>query len=207
MLAAESLRSTGIALLAAALVFHASAWVAAYFRQWPIPSDPLEQLTIIAHDRVGWTAQAILFPVIFLATTLIFGVMASRLPLPLPRLLAIAAAVLFAAGFLFWLPIAADRLALGARAADMLRSFDPADPPIVMGASWSFWPNTLSILTAIFLMGAALGSAGVLPRLGWIVAGLAAAGIAIGVFVMRDWPPFMSYILLLVLAIGLMRSP
>lgn len=39
----------------------------------PLPQTPLEQLTAIAEDRIGWTAQAIIFPVAMLATALTFG--------------------------------------------------------------------------------------------------------------------------------------
>jgi len=39
-----------------------------------------------------------------------------------------------------------------------------------------------------------------------VVRGLAVAGVVLAAFVMHDWPPFMSYAILLVLAVGLMRS-
>jgi hypothetical protein len=54
-------------------------------------------------------------------------------------------------------------------------------------------------------MGAALALAGALPLLGWVVAGLAAASMVFGPLVMHDWPPFMSYVILVVLSIGLIR--
>ncbi|MBK9055188.1 MAG: hypothetical protein IPL78_31120 [Chloroflexi bacterium] len=82
-------RSIGIALLATVIIFMVGAFAAAYFRQWPLPSTPLEKLTLIANDRVGWTTQAILFPLAFLATTILFGVITGRLPGPGPRWLAI----------------------------------------------------------------------------------------------------------------------
>jgi hypothetical protein len=58
-----SLRAAGIALLATCILFMVGASVAAYFRRFPLPTDPLAQLTLIADDRIGWTAQAIIFPV------------------------------------------------------------------------------------------------------------------------------------------------
>ncbi len=69
-----------------------------------------------------------------------------------------------------------------------------------------FWPYTFAALAGVGLMGAAKALAGVLPTLGWIVARLAVAGALVGAFVMHDWPPFMSYVILLVLSIGLIRS-
>ena len=87
----------------------------------------------------------------------------------------------------------------------MIQTFDPTAPPPVMLNSWEFWPHTLCVLAAIALMGTALALAGVLPVLGWIVAALAVLGAVAGAFVMHDWPPFMSYVILLVMAIGLMR--
>lgn len=196
----------GYALLATVLLFMIGAFSADYFRRWPLPAGPLEQLTAIANDPVGWTAQAIIFPVAFLATALIFGLLAAQLPGPWPRWLAIGATVLLAAGFLLWLPISSYRLQLGANAADLIRTFDPSAPPAVMVNSSVFWPHTLCILAAIALMGAALALAGVLPTLGWIVTALAVAGALLGALVIHDWPPFMSYVILLVLAIGLIRA-
>lgn len=32
------------------------------------------------------------------------------------------------------------------------------------------------------------------------------AGVLVGAFVMHDWPPFMSYVILLMMAIGLIRA-
>lgn len=198
-------RTAGTALLVAAIVFLASAFVADYFRL-PIPTEPLAKLQRIAYDRPGWTAQAILFPVVYLATAVIFALIAANLPNT--RGLASAATLLFAVGFLCWLPISIERLQLGARAAELLRTYDPAAPPAVMvNFSWVFWANTLCILAALALMGTALALAAVLPTLGWVVMGTAVASAVIGTLFWGDWPPFMSYLIVLVLAIGLMRLP
>ena len=147
----------GITLLVTVVIFMIGASSAAYFRRWPLPADPLEKLTVIANDRLGWAAQAILFPVAFLATAIIFGGVAVRLPGPWPRTLAIAATILCAAGALLWLPISAHRLQLGTQAANLIRTFDPAVPPTIMPRS-TFWPHTLSILAAITLMGGVAGA-------------------------------------------------
>jgi hypothetical protein len=198
-------RPLGIALLVTVIAFMVGAFSAAYFRQWPLPSTPLEKLTAIANDRIGWTAQAIIFPVAFLATAVIFALIAAKLPHS--RWLAVGAVLFFVAGFLLWLPISRDRLQLGAKATEMIRTYDPAMPPgIMVSFSWVFWANTLSILTALALMGTALALARVLPTLGWVVSGLAVAGALLAVFVTHDWPPFMSYVILLVMAMGLIRA-
>ncbi|NJN55198.1 MAG: hypothetical protein HC804_10825 [Anaerolineae bacterium] len=200
-------RAMGIALFATVVVFMIGASAAAYFRQWPLPADPLAQLTVIANDRIGWPAQAILFPVAYLVTAVLFAIIAVNLSDSTSRWLAVGATLLFFAGFLLWLPISIDRLQLGANAAELIRTYDPSAPPTVMGgASWVFWSQTLCILAAMALMGAALAMAGVLPTLGWVITGLAVAGMALGTLVMHDWPPFMSYVILLVMAVGLMRT-
>jgi hypothetical protein len=199
----SNFRPLGIALLATVIIFLVGAWSAAYFRQWPLPGTPLEKLTLIANDRVGWTAQAILFPVAFLATAVLSGLITVNLPGGWPRWLAAGATLLFAAGFLLWLPISADRLRLGTQAAELIRSYDPATLPEVMVNPGTFWLHTCCTLAALALIGAALALAGVLPTLGWIVTGLAIAGAALAAFVMHDWPPFMSYVILLALAVGL----
>jgi hypothetical protein len=200
-------RPLGIALLVTVIVFMIGAFSAAYFRQWPLPNTPLEKLTLIANDQMGWTAQAILFPVAYLATAVIFALITAQLPASGPRWLAAAATLLFFAGFLCWLPISIDRLQLGANAAELIRTYNPAAPPAIMvNVRGVFWANTLFILAALALMGAALALAGVLPVLGWVVLGTAVAAAIIGALVWGDWPPFMSYIIVLVLAMGLMRT-
>ncbi|MCB0248387.1 MAG: hypothetical protein KDI07_07390 [Anaerolineae bacterium] len=176
------------------------------FRRFPIPTDPLEQLTLIANDRAGWTAQAVIFPVCFLAFTIIFGWMAARLPAGSARWLAIAAALAAGAALLLWLPISADRLRLAARAAEMIAAYDPTAPSEVFRDTGTFWPYTFCALASVALLGAALALAGVLPVLGWIVAALALVGALTGAFVMHDWPPFLSYVILMVLSIGLIRA-
>ena len=201
-----SLRPAGFALLAISILFMIGAGAAAYFRRFPLPSDPLEQLTLIANDRLGWSAQAIIFPICFVAVAVVFGWMAMQLPAGWPRWLAVAAALASVAALLLWLPISANRLQLAARAAQMIASYDPAAPPEVFRNTGTFWPYTFTALAGIGLMGAALALAGVLPTLGWVVAGLAVAGALLGAFIMHDWPPFMSYVILLVMAIGLIRS-
>ncbi|MGB5060163.1 MAG: hypothetical protein WBO48_15805, partial [Candidatus Promineifilaceae bacterium] len=89
-----------------------------------------------------------------------------------------------------------------------ISTYDPTTPPEVMvNRSWVFWANTLCILAALALMGAALAVAGVLPTLGWVVMATAVASAIIGALIWGDWPPFMSYVIVLVLAIGLMWLP
>ncbi|MBX3059436.1 MAG: hypothetical protein KF770_23535 [Anaerolineae bacterium] len=200
-------RVTGVALWVTAVIFMIGAFAAAYFRRWLLPADPLDKLTLIANDREGWTAQAILFPVAYLGTAVTFTFIAARLTAPGPRGLAAAATFLFFVGLLCWLPISIDRLQLGANAAELIRTYDPAaPPPIMVNLGWFFWANTLCILAALALMGAALALAGVLPTGGWVVSGLAVVGVLLAAFVLHDWPPFMSYVILLLLAIGLIRT-
>lgn len=199
-------RTAGIALLAVCILFMIGASVAAYFRRFPIPTDPLEQLTLIANDRAGWTAQAVIFPVCFLAFTIIFGWIAAQLPAGSARWLAIAAALAAGAALLLWLPISADRLRLGTHAAEMIAAYDPTAPSEVFRDTGTFWPYTFCALASVALLGAALALAGVLPVLGWIVAALALVGALTGTFVMHDWPPFLSYVILMVLSIGLIRA-
>lgn len=200
-----SLRPAGFVLLATCILFMIGAGAAAYFRRFPLPTDPLEQLTLIANDRTGWTAQTIIFPICFGVVAVVFGWLAMQSPAGWPRWLAVAATVASVAALLLWLPISANRLQLAGRAAAMIASYDPAAPPEVFRNMGTFWPYTFAALAGIGLMGAALALAGALPTLGWVVAGLAAAGALVGVFVMHDWPPFMSYVILLVMAIGLLK--
>lgn len=193
------------ALLATVLVFLAAAFAAAYFRNWP-HADAREQLALIANDRTGWTAQALLFPAALLATAVVFALIARRLPAAAPRALGLGGAALFFAGALLWLPISVQRLRYWPRAVALLQAYDPANPVDVNFGGQTFWAHTACVLAAITAMGAALALGGALPVLGWILAAAAAAGLAIGRFVWRDWPPFMSYVLLLVMAVGLLAA-
>lgn len=195
----------GLSLLAAVILFMYGAFVADYFYP-PIPANPLDKLERIASDRFGWTTQAVLFPIALLATAGIFSWITLRLSGKAANWLASAATVFSFAGFLCWLPISIDRLELGAKAAAMIQDYEPASPPEVMsGFSITFWAHTWAVLLSIVLMGLALKQAGILPKLGWAVSVLAVAGLLTGTFVWHDWPPFMSYIILLIIATGLMR--
>ena len=199
-------RPLGFALLAIAMLFMIGASAAAYFRRLPLAHRPAGAVGPDRQRPHRLAAQAIIFPVCFVAVAVIFGWMAMQLPAGWPRWLAAAATLASVAALLLWLPISASRLQLASQAAEMIASYDPAAPPEVFRNTGTFWPYTFAALAGIGLMGAALALAGVLPALGWIVAGLAVAGALLGAFVMRDWPPFMSYVILLVLAIGLIRS-
>lgn len=203
-IALHPLRPAGVALLITVAIFMVGAWAAAYFRQWPLPATSQKKLTLIANDRIGWTAQAIIFPVCFLAVAIVFGWIAQRLPGGWPRGLAVAATVASWAALLLWLPITVNRLYLGAQAASLLAGHDPNAPlPVLVNAD-TFWPYTVAALAGIGLMGAALS--GMLPMFGWVVAGLCVAGALTAAFVLHDWPPFMSYLILLILAAGLTRG-
>lgn len=201
----RSYRPMGIALLILVILFMIGASAAAYFRHLPLPTDPLEKLTLIANDRVGWSAQAIIFLVVFAGTTVVFGWIATQLPLTWPRWLASGATLLFAAGFLLWSPISIHRLQLAAQVSELIRTYNPAAPPDLMPVS-TFWAHTYCVLAAIALMAAALALGDVLPILGWVVAGIAVASVLIAAFVWHDWPPFINYVWLLVMAIGLIRT-
>ena len=196
------MRSLGIELLVVVIFFLIGAFAAAYFRKWP-HSSPQESLQLIANDRLGWTAQAIMFPLAFLATAVLFLLLARQLPETWPRWLGMGAAVLFSAGFLFWLPLSISRIRYWPKAVELLQNYDPDQPVDVNFGGSTFWQHTISVLLAIGLMGAALALGNTLPILGWILSGLAAVSLLVGKFIWHDWPPFMSYLLLLVLAIGL----
>jgi hypothetical protein len=87
-----------------------------------------------------------------------------------------------------------------------MANYDPHTPLPVLISFNTFWPYTYCSLAGIGLMGAALALAGVLPVLGWVVVGLSATAVLFGGLVWGDWPPFMSYIILLVLVVGLIRA-
>ncbi|GAB4263058.1 MAG: hypothetical protein Kow0080_01000 [Candidatus Promineifilaceae bacterium] len=144
-----SLRRTGWALLAATLLFLVAAFITKYFGRFPLPTDPLEQLTLIATDSFGWPAQAILFPLCHVAVAVVFGLLAARLPQGLPRWLGMAAALLFGIGALLWLPISLDRLRLFREAPELIRLYNPASPPVVFNDTGVFWFHTIAILAAI----------------------------------------------------------
>lgn len=194
----------GLTLLVTVIVFLIGAFSAAYFRAFP-HSSVRQQLTLIAEDRIGWTTQAILFPLAFLATAIIFGGMTFHLSEAWSRLLGILATILFTAGFLLWIPLSVQRLQYWSKAVKLLRNYNESEPVDVNFGGKTFWPHTYCILAGVGLMGAALALGGVLPTLGWIIAGLVVLVVGVAIPRWHDWPPFVSYIFLLIMAIGLMR--
>jgi hypothetical protein len=113
---------------------------------------------------------------------------------------------LFVAGFLFWLPLSINRIHYWPKAVELLQNYDPDHPVDVNFGGSTFWQHTVSILLAIALMSGALALSSILPILGWIVSGLAVVGLLVGTLLWHDWPPFLNYLLLLALAIGLMTK-
>lgn len=193
----------GFALLVLVIIFMIGAFAAAYFRKFP-HSSPQESLQLIAHDRTGWMAQAIIFPLMFGGTAVLFLLLAWQLPDGMPHGLGLLAAALFAAGFAFWLPLSIGRIRYWPQAVELLQNYDPNQPVDVNFGGSTFWPHTITVMLAITLMSAALALGGVLPILGWVVAGLTVAGLLVGTLLWHDWPPFLNYLLLLIMAVGLM---
>jgi hypothetical protein len=67
--------------------------------------------------------------------------------------------------------------------------------------AWSFWPYTVATLGSVVAMGSALALSGLHRRLGRAVAGAATLGLVL-LPVLRDWPPFVSYLITMVLGVG-----
>ena len=197
------MRLFGITLLVIVIIFMIGAFAAAYFRKFP-HSSPQESLRLIVNDRTGWMAQAIIFPLMFGGTAVLFLLLALQLSGGTSRWLGLIAAVLFTAGFFFWLPLSIGRINYWPKAVELLQNYNPNHPVDVNFGGSTFWQHTVSVLLAIALMSAALALGSILPILGWIVAALAVAGLLVSTLFWHDWPPFFNYLLLLVLAIGLM---
>jgi hypothetical protein len=203
---ASNLRLAGVVLLVGTALLLIGAMIAAYFRRFPLPTDPLEKLKLIVSDLPGWNAQAILFPVAMAIVAVSFGLIARSMPDSQAQRLAILATVLSTIAGLLWISISVYRLQLGAGAASMIATFDANAPPRIDNITWTFWPYTVATLGSIALMGAALALSGALPRLGWVAAAVAALSLVIVIPLWRDWPPFMSYLIALALGVGLVLS-
>ncbi|MCB8960184.1 MAG: hypothetical protein H6651_07705 [Ardenticatenales bacterium] len=199
------MRTYGIVLLILVILFMVGAGAAAYFRRWP-HKDVREQLTLIAHDRFGWTAQALIFPLVFGLTAILFLLITQTLAATGPRSLGLVAALLFGAACCLWLPISIGRIRYWSTAVALLAKHDVDRPVDINFGANTFWSHTICILLAIVLMSTALAWAGVLPWLGWLVALMTLAGLVADRWIWRDWPPFLNYLLLLILAIGLILA-
>jgi hypothetical protein len=181
----------------------AAQLIAAMLPVWRVftSSDPRVQLEAIARRPAAWKAQAVGFPVAFALTGLGFAAVASTLPERRSRQLAMASSALGFLSVLLWLPITAKRLNIGRRVDALLVE----QPKAVDIGGWSFWPYTLATLGSILLMGCALVASGLHRRLGVFAAG--ASGLALTLLrVLRDWPPFASYVITLVIGLGIARS-
>ena len=199
----REIRFAGRVLIAGTIMLMIGAMSAVYFRQTP-PTDPLQQLRLIAGDPIGWTAQAILFPIAMAIIAIGFGLAGARLPAGLAQRLGIAAACLAVIACLLWIPISVARIQLGSAAAGMLETTAANDPQLNISGN-TFWPYTVAALLSIALMGMALALGGRLRKMGWVLAVLALVCLGVVVPLWRDWPPFMSYLFTLAMAIGLMR--
>ncbi len=193
----------GLALLITVIIFFVGAFSAAYFRVWP-HTDARQELALIAEDPLGWTAQAVIFPLGFLVTAVIFGLVAARLPEGAPRWIGLGAALLFGVGGLLWVPISLRRLRFLPAAAALLKDYRESQPVAINIGGQTFWPHTYCVLAGAGLMGAALALGGALPLAGWVHSGLVL--LSVGVIIPRwgDWLPFFTYLFLLAMAIGLM---
>jgi hypothetical protein len=164
-------------------------------------SDTRVQLEAIASRPAAWKAQAVGFPVAFTLTGLGFAAVAAAMPKRGAQQLALASSGLGFLSVLLWLPITAKRLAIGRRVDALLVE----QPTAIDIGGWSFWPYTLATLGSILLMGCALIVSGLHRRLGVFAAGV--SGLALLLLrIFRDWPPFASYVITLVIGLGIAKQ-
>jgi hypothetical protein len=177
--------------------------IAAVLPVWRVftSSDTRVQLEAIARRQAAWEAQAVGFPVAFAVTGLGFAAVASTMPERRSRQLAMASSALRFLSVLLWLPITAKRLDIGRRVDELLVE----QPKVIDIGGWSFWPYTLATLSSILLMGCALVVSGSHRRLGLFAAGVSGLALTLLRF-LRDWPPFASYVITLVIGLGIARS-
>jgi len=167
-------------------------------------SNPVVRMQAIAANRPGWVMQAILFPVAFSVVAAGFGVAARALPGRASRRLALAASLFGGVSVLLWLPISINRIGMTDRALAL--ALDPQAAATADIGGPTFWPYTGAALGSVVLAGLAFGLGGWRRRLATGVSGLAALG-AMATLVVGDWPPFVTYVLTLVLGIGVLSSP
>ena len=116
---------------------------------------PGEKPTVIANDRIGWTAQAIILPVCFLAVAIIFGWIAQRLPFA--ARVAVAATVARHGGAAALAAHHGESAFTSAGgAAAPLAGHDPNCPTAGARQRRHLLPYTAVALAGIALMGAAL---------------------------------------------------
>jgi hypothetical protein len=177
--------------------------IAAALPVWRVftSSETRVQLEAIASRPAAWKAQAVGFPVAFTVTGLGFAAVAATMPERRARRLAMASSVLGLLSVLLWLPITAKRLDIGRRADALLVE----QPKAIDIGGWSFWPYTLATLGSILLMGCALIVGRLHRRLGVFAAGV--SGLALSLLrIFRDWPPFASYVITLVIGLGIAKQ-
>jgi hypothetical protein len=177
--------------------------IAAVLPVWRVftSADTRVQLEAIASRPAAWKAQAVGFPVAFTVTGVGFATVAAAMPKRRAHQLALASSGLGFLSVLLWLPITAKRLAIGRRVDELLVE----QPKAIDIGGWSFWPYTLATLGSILLMGCALVVSGLHRRLGVFAAGV--SGLALTLLrIFRDWPPFASYVITLVIGLGIAKQ-
>jgi hypothetical protein len=187
-------RLGGLVIVAGSVGQLIAAWLPD--RRVFMSSDAHVQLDAIAKRPLGWRVQAVGFPLAFAVTGIGFAAVASTMPEPRSRRLAMAASALNLSSVLLWLPITARRLAIAKR-IDALIHEQPA--AVNIGAR-TFWPYTLATLGSIITLSCALIAGGLHRRFAAVIASLSALAVML-LPKFRDWPPFLSYVI--TLAIGL----
>ena len=161
--------------------------------------DPLERLQAIASNLKGWRLHSVFsVPTSFL-WTIGLGVLAAGLSDTATRGLAFLAAGLSLAAGVSWSFLAAERLRIGREIENLIRNY-PVEP--TRARQWAFPAYTITTLLSLIAGGLAVALSG--SWVGWVAAGLALMALLVVYPRWRDWPPFASGFLVLILAIGLL---
>jgi hypothetical protein len=158
----------------------------------------------IAARQWGWTAQAVMFPTAFavVAAGLVAATRMGGLRGHPARRLTEASAVLGVAAAALWVPISIERLNEGAMVNALLaRQATDAST----ATSPTFWPYTVCAVAASGSLAAALAWSGILRRLGAAIT-VVAGGAFVAMALLRDWPPFATYVIMLPLGVGLVAQ-
>jgi hypothetical protein len=186
----------GVGLIVGSILFIIAAFTPLTFRV--IMADTQQRIELIQNERTGWVFLNILFGVGSVVAVVGLALFAQHVQSlgdnPTVRVVSYLSAAIAALGALGWVIIVYNRAVL---------------PPQELGGNlsinnWIFPAYTLLTQIALMIVGFVLIQTGYPAWLGWGMLVLGGLSL-IAYLVFKDMPPFVHYVLLLVMGIALMR--
>lgn len=190
-------RLSSILLIMGSILFLIAAFAPISMRVFP-EADPQKRVNYVNQDKTGWLIAHLLFSAGALLTVIGLGLFAVHVQTVsqdgLIRPVMILSAGVALLGVVLWLIVVYNRITLPAEEVFGNASINP----------WMFPAYTILTQIALMIFGFVLVQTGYPTWLGWGLLGLAALSL-VAFLIFKDMPPFIHYVLLLIVGIVLAR--